>query len=1616
MRSSDPRRIPGDPIAVVGMDCIFPGARDLAAYWSNIVRGVDAIRKVSSSRWNGLDFDLATLHGGFIDGLTEFDPLPFGIMPTSVEQGDPEQFLVLSVIHRALVDAQRWRQRRRAHESLSIDDSPVSDGSATAGHWLGVSPERTEVVIGRGGYLGNVAELGYLRMEVVAQVTDLLTRLSPGLSKEQAGEVRRLLLDALPPVNSETTASAIPNLTSGRVTNRMGFMGSNYTVDAACASALVALDNVIRSLREHRCDLGIAAGVHLVQKPHFWLAFETLSALSRTGRLRAFAAGADGLVIGEGLGAVVLKRLSDAERDGDHVYAIVRGIGVASDGRGAGLMTPRVEGEVLAMRWAYEDAGVDPESITLIEGHGTGTPVGDATEIAALHQIFGRDGYPAVALGSVKSMIGHTMPAAGMAGFIKAVLALYHRVLPPTLHAERPHPDLEGSRIYVNSTTRPWISSPDTPRRAGVNAFGFGGINCHVILEEHADESIVASLTPQSSELFLATADTRADLLESIAVWAAAALDDNNLRDVAFAECLRFSHRHPVRMAIIATSMSDLRAKLTQAQDRLQSNADDSWSDPCGIYFNASPCPGRVAFLFPGIGFPGLAGGYTERLAELCIHFPEVRRNLDFANGLSSADGIPHPLGYQFFPPPSLDSAARASIERELAWSDRTPTGMMTVNHVTWSLLRSMGFHPDVIAGFSLGEWSALWAAGVLDFEGLMHFKSILKEDADPHGLGLEGTWAMIAASADQVETILHQIPGTVTLTMDVSPTQVFIGGEIDAVRAALQRLREVGVWGQELPFPPIHTPLGTRLVERLKSRQSVLRVNPPAYPLYSGMSGRLYPDDPSRILDVISESLALPIRIRDTILELYREGVRIFVQLGSGGKLLTNIQNTLVLDPHVALSIDVEQRGGLEQLHHLIGRLAVLGVPFVPEALYRHRVCRRVDAGSRQSSQAGDRLLRLDPPRLRPSEEAIERIRRIVISTPLPPHSRTRDGDAPRPSPGQPGGVFEESLGMLARFLEVQHQWEEREARLLGRYLEIQEEALTSFLSGAPGASPEKQSVALLMPGAPPDGSVAEVGHADSSAIPGAHLSYPLIGEVLHLIPGQELRSRLLLDLDAHPFLADHTFIHVPASLKPPEALLPTLPLTVGVEILAEAAAALVPDLAVLACHDVEATRWISLKDTRTLHIDITARRASDTEVGVELYTEGKEQAALHGAVTLGAVCPPPPQPMTLSYDQACPHTAEQLYNQGLMFQGPRYQVVAVLRGMSQNSIAAELVLRDPQELFATPLTAKPIFDPVLLDGLGQVLGYKAQLEGWAVLPVRIERVALHGSAPPAGSTVHAAIHYRRADARRVEGDIDVFDPAGKLWLRVEGWGTWRLLWPKSLQEFTWQPRERTVAAPWPVGDARVRCYRMTPDLLGEMNPDWIARTYLTGEDWVRYQERPPLGWFFGRIAVNDAIRDWLRRRRERSLHPLEVKITNLPDGAPIIAAPPGVRLAISLSHIDDEAVAVVAEAQAVGIDLVRVAERGPEFLDLGFNHEERETIAAAGGDGQLWIHRAWSAKEAAAKAHGLGFAALPRFRVRRIAAQDGIVEIESLVTGSVLSVKTFVHQERVMAIAVID
>ncbi|MBV9162964.1 MAG: polyketide synthase dehydratase domain-containing protein [Pseudonocardiales bacterium] len=849
-------------VAIVGMAAIFPGAPDLARYWSNMLAGVDAITDVPTSRWEASFYDpeaastrrgdrLYCRRGGFVPAV-EFDPVRFGMMPLAVSGAEPDQLIALHIAAEALADAG--------------DEN-----------WLG-DRSRVGVIVGRGGgYLTpGVVRLDQ-RIRTANQLVTTLRELLPDLDEARLDAIRTAFQSQLGPERPETAIDLVPNLVASRVANRLDLAGPAYTVDAACASSLIAIDHAVAELTAGRCDVVLAGGVHHCHDITLWSVFSQLGALSPSQRIRPFHRGADGILVGEGTGMVVLKRLADA--GDDRVYAVIRGTGVASDGRAKSLMSPRADGQILAIERAWRAAGLDPTesgALGLLEAHGTATPAGDATELTSLTRVFGppngagRD----MGIGSVKSMIGHAMPAAGIAGLIKAALAVHHGVLPPTLHCDDPHPALAGSRFTPVTEARPWPSRGRTPRRAGVNAFGFGGINAHTILEQPPDTQRSQRPRPFGSErVLLLVGSTPAELARQLQVLDTGLLD----RDDAGAP----PDGGPCRLAIVAPTGRRLAlARKVVAQGTPWRGRDDVWFTAAPLH--PEPAPGQLAFLFPGLEL-----GFEPRVDDVADHFGLNRLNL----------GDPAVLG-------------------------RHGLGVFTVGRLLDTALRELGVIPDLVAGHSIGEWNAMVAAGISPMEAVEKFSAT----HDPDALRVPNlVFAALGCGAAHAETALDGLEGVV-VSHHNCPHQSIVCGEEAAVAAVLDRLRTRGITGQVLPFRSgFHSPMLAPYLGRIADTFADLPLQRPTIPIWSATTVDRYPDEPEAIRALAARHLLEPVRFGPLIRRLYEAGARAFVQVGTGS-LPGFVADTLGGLPHLAVTTTTPRRSGLDQLRRVAAALWVEG------------------------------------------------------------------------------------------------------------------------------------------------------------------------------------------------------------------------------------------------------------------------------------------------------------------------------------------------------------------------------------------------------------------------------------------------------------------------------------------------------------------------------------------------------------------------------------------------------------------------------------------------------------------------------------------------------------------
>ena len=1043
-------------IAIVGMSCVLPKAPDLQAFWENVLNRVNAITEIPKDRWDGeLYYDadpkardkVYSRWGGFINDVP-FDPLEFGMPPNSLPSIDPMHLLALTAVREALADA-------------GYTGRPFDRG-------------RTSVILGASGGVGDLGAAYVLRSGL------------PLLFGEGGFDIAANAGGLLPEWTEDSFAGLLLNVAAGRIANRFDFGGLNYVVDAACASSLTAVHLAVKELETHNTDIVIAGGVDTVQNPFGYLCFSKTQALSPTGQPRVFDAAADGIIISEGVVMLVLKRLADAERDGDRIYAVIQAVGGSSDGRAMGLTAPRPEGQVLAFQRAYAKAGFSPTTVELFEAHGTGTVVGDRAEALSLSNFLEREGAKpqSHAIGSVKSMIGHTKATAGVAGLAKVALALYHKVLPPTLGVTQPNPKArfgEGP-LYINSETRPWIHGvQDHPRRAGVSAFGFGGTNFHAVLEEYTGDFLARQRETMfqrwPSELLVWSAQSRQELVSAVeslegALNRGAAPE---LRDLAYTLNLQSpisNLQSPARLSIVATSLDDLRQKLSQARESLSASGLAEINDPRGIYCTEEPLAwsgsgqseirnpkseiGKVAFLFPGQG-----SQYPNMLRDLAVAFPEVRETFEQTDQVL-ADRFPKPLSSYVFPPPAFTPDEEHVQQQALTQTNVAQPALGAADMGLFRLLQGLGVQPDLLAGHSYGEYAALCAAGVIDLETLAILSEARGRAIIEAAQDELGTMAAVEASADDIASTIESVAGVCIANLN-APKQTIISGTKSGIAEAIKCLEAQGISARPIPVAcAFHSSLVAPAQQRLAEVLSRTDFAVPAVDVFSNTTSALYPRDPLAIRELLAEHLVRPVRFADEIEAMYKAGARLFVEVGPRNVLTGLASQTIGERPHVAIAVDMPRRHGLTQLQHALGQLAAHGVPLQLGRLFEGRKVRRLNLNALEEETKEEPLSPttwlVNGSRARPltreqgSKGAREQGRPAPTSRGsalcLPPTAQQpRDPTVPTaqppsmaPAPGVAQQAGDEAGQVMLRF---QH--------LMQRFLETQQNVMLAYLQGTP-------------------------------------------------------------------------------------------------------------------------------------------------------------------------------------------------------------------------------------------------------------------------------------------------------------------------------------------------------------------------------------------------------------------------------------------------------------------------------------------------------------------------------------------------------------------------------------
>jgi acyl transferase domain-containing protein/NAD(P)H-dependent flavin oxidoreductase YrpB (nitropropane dioxygenase family)/NAD(P)-dependent dehydrogenase (short-subunit alcohol dehydrogenase family) len=934
-----------DRIAIVGIGCLLPGARDGETLWRNLLDQVDTIREIPRNRWDWrLYYDpdpaardkIYSRWGAFLDPVP-FDPLHFGIPPKSLPSISLPQLLALEVTRRALQDA---------GFGDSIEDERLR--------------ERTAVFFG-------AANSGDL--EQLYKARSALPLCVGGLTEET--------WQRLPEWTEESYPGILVNIIAGRVSNRFDLGGPNFTLDAACACSLAALDMAVRELQSFGSDLVLAGGIELEQSPQAYMAFSKTRALSPRGRARVFDEEADGIVLSEGAVVLVLKRLADAERAGDRIYAVVRGVAGSSDGKGMGLTAPKPKGQLRAIKRAHEQAGTDLSTLGLYEAHATGTAVGDRAELETITSALREAGARprACAAGSAKSLLGHTRAAAGMVGLVKAAMALYHRVLPPHAGARNPIESLgsPACQVYLLNEARPWLADANHPRRAGVSAFGFGGTNFHAVLEEYNQDAAVSSSLGADAwpcELFVLAGSDRDSLIAELdALDRAAACvagETIHLRDLAFTAAASLGNG-AMRVALIAANTDELRQSLAATKEKLARGEQlESGGAPPNVFWGFGASPGDLAFLFPGQGAQHATMG-----CELALYFGEVRQAFELTDALLTS--LSEPLSRFILPPAALTEQERAAQALTLADTRIAQPAIATLSCGLLDLARRLGLEAARTAGHSFGEYVALHAADVLGRKELMRLAEtrgrILAE------LGADsGSMATVAMTRAELEPYLSDYPG-VQIANHNAPRQLALSGHSGQLDEVLMCLRADGHSPMRLAVSAaFHSALMRPAREPFDAfLASGITLSAPRIPVHANLDGAPYPADGEAIRRRWVEHLEQPVDFVAQIERMYEAGVRTFLELGPGRVATGLVKQILGERPHVAISVD----GGLRAWLSAVARLYTSGHQVKVEALFDERPARFIDVNQLTVKTArstgwlidGGRVWRADDPTVHAGE-----------------------------------------------------------------------------------------------------------------------------------------------------------------------------------------------------------------------------------------------------------------------------------------------------------------------------------------------------------------------------------------------------------------------------------------------------------------------------------------------------------------------------------------------------------------------------------------------------------------------------------------------------------------------
>ncbi|WP_395817751.1 beta-ketoacyl synthase N-terminal-like domain-containing protein [Archangium minus] len=891
------RRRQEEPLAIIGMGGMFPGAPNVETLWKKLLEGHDATREVPKDRWKVERYThpdrkdrTYTKLGCWLDQLPS-PTMEMRIPPAAWASLDPSHVVTLLSAEQALKDAgyvpDKWNRDRVALALGFLPYQGIKFLADTRVRWAEFAKELRET-LEKSGLPEN------LRLAILDNAEE----------RYKAG---------LPPISEDSLTGYLGSLNAGRISSLYDFHGPHMVMDSACASSLAALHASWKMLQHREADVVLTGGVWTDMSPEFFIAGCRFNALSSKGS-RPFNANADGFVPGEGAGILVLKRLSDAEKDKDRIHAVIRSIAGSSDGKGRSVLPPSEMGETLAMRRALTAANVPPASVDYVECHGTGTALGDVVETKSTHNAYYGEGRPRpILIGSVKSNIGHLNAAAGVAGMIKVARSMQEGLIPRSLKSEPRNPKIPQG-VEVVTDNREWPAPPSgTPRRAGVSSFGVGGSNFHAIMEEYRappsrpekKESEPADGEPKL--IAVAGADARACLEQLSALCE----QQGPLEDT------RRTPEGPWRVAVTARNREELRKKRDFLRKAVETGGDLEPLGQSGIFAAGPDSPLRGAKV--AITFPGQGGQYANMLRPLARAYPVVARTLE------EADRV-----YLRLTGRTLTGSFYTEDAKNYRQNDEDiHAAVFLVNVALYRLLVAHGIHADLLIGQSAGELAALVAAGSLTLEeGLraIHSRTVAVLEMpteDP------GQMAALACASELVPELIAGLPGYATLAADNGPRACIVSADRRALPVLVERCTARGIectvlavsHGYHSELIGAARPAYQRVLDELSFRAPSVR-------LISTIDAADYGNRPLREYPVfLTSQFVEPVRLRQAIGEAHHQGARIFIEAGPKWSLTQFTREILKGQQHGAIASIHPKVGDMEQFKRVVGYSFVNGV-----------------------------------------------------------------------------------------------------------------------------------------------------------------------------------------------------------------------------------------------------------------------------------------------------------------------------------------------------------------------------------------------------------------------------------------------------------------------------------------------------------------------------------------------------------------------------------------------------------------------------------------------------------------------------------------------------------------